>query len=68
MTKREPYYQVTDGEWVRVVKRKFRDQCCDCGLIHVVDFRERDNALEVRSTRDNRATASSRRSGIFPKK
>jgi hypothetical protein len=68
VTKRIPYYQVTDGEWLRVVKRKFREQCCDCGLIHVVDFRVRDNAMEVRATRDDRATAASRRSGKFPKK
>ena len=66
--KRTPYYQVTDGEWVRVVKRKFRDQCCQCGSIHVMDFRVVDNAIEFRATFDPQATAASRRSGKFPKK
>ena len=28
-----------DGEWMRPIKRGFKHQCCDCGLIHVVDFK-----------------------------
>jgi hypothetical protein len=27
------------GEWTRPRMRNFREQCCDCGLIHWLDFR-----------------------------
>ena len=37
MTK--PYYHVTDGEWIGVPKRGYKEQCCDCGLIHRLNFR-----------------------------
>lgn len=26
-------------EWVQPVVRGYKMQCCDCGLIHVLDFR-----------------------------
>ena len=56
------YYQVTDGEWFAVKKRGFKHQCCDCGLVHTVDFRiSAAHAVDVRFVRDARSTATARR-------
>lgn len=63
MTKRAQYHQLADGEWFRPVRRQFREQCCDCGLVHVVDFRMVDGTIEFRARRDGRATAAVRRRG-----
>jgi hypothetical protein len=45
--------------------RNFREQCCDCGLIHRLDFRIVDGRIEFRTRRDDRATAAARRSFKF---
>ena len=49
------------GEWTRPRMRNFREQCCDCGLIHRLDFRVVGGRIEFRTRRDNRATAAARR-------
>lgn len=59
--KREPYYHVQDGEWIRVAKRDYREQCCDCGLIHRLNFRIVDGHIEVQTFRDPRATGGARK-------
>lgn len=33
------YKQVKAGEWVQPVRRGYRMKCCDCGLVHVLNFR-----------------------------
>ena len=61
------YHQVTDGETVFPARRGYRMMCCDCGLVHRVNFRlvphgtkgRRKIALNV--YRDDRATANARR-------
>jgi hypothetical protein len=30
---------VQDGEWIQPVMKGFKIKCCDCGLIHKLDFR-----------------------------
>jgi hypothetical protein len=37
MAKRIAYHVITYGEWTRPRLRNFREQCCDCGLIHRLD-------------------------------
>jgi hypothetical protein len=37
--KRVSYPVIDYGEWTRPRMENFREQCCDCGLIHRVDFR-----------------------------
>ena len=39
MAKRSTYDEIGYGEWTRPRMRDFRKQCCDCGLIHRLDFR-----------------------------
>lgn len=33
------FKQVSDGEWVTPVERGYQMECCDCGLVHNLDFR-----------------------------
>jgi hypothetical protein len=61
MGKRVTYEVAGYGEWTRPRMRNFREQCCDCGLIHRLDFRLVDGRIEFRTRRDERATAAVRR-------
>jgi hypothetical protein len=47
-------------EWTRPRLRNFREQCCDCGLIHRLNFRIVDGRIEFRTRRDERATDAAR--------
>ena len=52
------------GEWVRPVKRGYRLGCCDCGLVHRIDFEHipwgRGRKVIFRAFRDDRATRAIR--------
>lgn len=62
------YYHVTDGEWIIVQWRGNKDQCCDCGLVHRVNYRVNDHKqLEVQVYRDYRATNGARKHFRFEK-
>jgi hypothetical protein len=76
MAKRVTYPVIAYGEWTRPRLRNFREQCCDCGLIHRLDFRIVDGRkgvharlrglkIEFRTRRDDRATAAARRTFKF---
>jgi hypothetical protein len=76
MAKRVRYPVIAYGEWTRPRLRNFREQCCDCGLIHRLDFRivdqrkgrrvdSRGLKIEFRTRRDDRATAAARRTFRF---
>lgn len=54
------YYHATDGEWIHIAKR-YRDQCCHCGLVHDMEIRLTGKKLEIRATVNSRATAAIRR-------
>ena len=65
---RSEYYHVTDGEWIEIPMRNLMDQCCDCGLIHRMNFRiNAKGHLEVQAFRDARATNGARRYFAFTK-
>lgn len=56
------WHTLTDGEWVRVPAKGHKNACCDCSLVHIIDYRiAEDGALEIRFRRDKRATAALRR-------
>lgn len=33
------YKQVKNGEWVQPVRKGYLMKCCDCGLVHKLNFR-----------------------------
>lgn len=66
-TKHVQYHQVVDGEWTRVPKLGFKEQCCSCGLVHRTRFKMIDGKLHFKAVTDNRATAAARRKFKFSK-
>lgn len=60
------YEQPAEGEWVQPVRRGYRFRCCDCGLVHRLDFRLRHGRVQFRAFRDNRSTGQVRRHMIRP--
>lgn len=57
------YEEPEAGEWVRPVMNGYKLACCDCGLVHDVDFRVSEDLerVEFRVFRNNRATGQIRR-------
>ena len=47
-------------DWIRPATG-YRMRCCDCGLVHEMEFRTEGGAVEFRARRDARATAGKRR-------
>lgn len=61
MAVRLKYTQVYDGDWVEPTpQRGHRMKCCDCGLIHRMNFRVKKGRIQFQAFRDNRATARTR--------
>lgn len=59
------YRMEFSGEWVRPIKRGYKMACCDCGLVHRVEFAHvpygSGRKIIFRVWRDERATAAKRR-------
>lgn len=49
------------SRWVQPVKRGYKFCCCDCGLVHDMDFRIEGNRVQFRAARNNRSTGQVRR-------
>lgn len=59
------YRQEVEGDdgwtdWIRPAAA-YRLGCCDCGLVHNIEFRVTDGIVEYRAQRNERATAAKRR-------
>lgn len=60
------YYEQVEGEWISPVHRNYKLACCDCGLVHKVDFqvsfsKSGKPSVHYRVFRDEKATAAMRR-------
>lgn len=55
------YERPKAGQWVQPVRRGYRLQCCDCGLVHRLDFRIHEGRVQFRAWRHERATGQIRR-------
>ena len=55
------YPDVRNGQWVRPIRRGYKSACCDCELVHRMDFRLNHGHIEFRLYRDQRATGQLRR-------
>lgn len=55
------FERIKPGEWLRPIRRGYRAACCDCGLVHRMDFRVNDGHAEFRAYRDDRLTKANRR-------
>jgi hypothetical protein len=57
----KPYEQIYDGEWFRWNWKGNMNMCCDCRLVHSLEFKVKDGHLWMRCWRDGRATGGARR-------
>lgn len=48
-------------EWVQPIRKGYKFCCCDCGLVHNLDFRVVKGRAQFRANRNNRSTALVRR-------
>jgi hypothetical protein len=49
------------GDWVQPIREGYRAKCCDCGLVHKINFRIYRGKIQFQVFRDEKATANSRR-------
>jgi hypothetical protein len=50
-------------DWIRPKRRGYRMACCDCGLVHEVNFRLDGRHVEYQARRHPGATRARRRKG-----
>jgi len=55
------YKEQYNGEWIQPIRKGYKMMCCDCGLVHKLDFRIKKRKIQFRAFRDNRATGQARR-------
>lgn len=60
------YEQVYEGEWVQSKRSGYKVSCCDCGLVHLFNYRLVKSAnggktIQFQVFRNNRATSQIRR-------
>lgn len=55
------YEQPKAGQWVQPIRKGYKFSCCDCCLVHKLDFRIVKGRVQFRVFRDNRATGQMRR-------
>jgi len=55
------YEDPKPGEWIQPIRRGYKFSCCDCGLVHRMNFRVRKRRIQFNVYRDNRATGQIRR-------
>lgn len=58
---KDKYYEPQAGEWVSPRRTGYRLACCDCGLVHRMDFRVKDGKIQFRAFHAKRSTAAIRR-------
>lgn len=59
------YKQVYAGEWQQPVRKGYHMSCCNCGLVHDMDFRVHKGHIQFRVFLNPRATAGIRRGMKF---
>lgn len=62
MSTGKKYDKPEAGEWIKPVQKKYQLACCDCGLVHTLNFRVRKKKIQFQAFRNNRSTAMMRRS------
>lgn len=52
------YAVAQDGQWIQPVRRGYKMACCDCGLVHKLDFRIKKARVQFAASRDNPSNRS----------
>jgi len=48
-------------DWIKIHDARHRIACCDCGLVHDLEFELQNDVLMMRARRNMRSTAQRRR-------
>lgn len=48
---KRPDVIIDDNEWVTIAWVGQREKCCECGLVHKVDYRVADGKLQFKASR-----------------
>lgn len=67
--KKSDFPKELEGKWIQPIRKGYGLACCDCGLVHKVDFRIVENGrgrfIQLRAFRDDKKTKELRkREGI----
>ncbi|MBK5202124.1 MAG: hypothetical protein JJE45_00180 [Prolixibacteraceae bacterium] len=57
----QTYEKTEANAWFRPIEEGYKMACCDCGLVHDIDFKVEGNRAWLRVRRNNRSTAMVRR-------
>ena len=49
------------SRWIQPIETGYRMSCCDCGLVHAMEFRIEGDRVQFRARRHDRSTAAVRR-------
>lgn len=49
--------KVEAGEWIQPITEGYRMSCCDCGLVHLMDFRIHEGKIQFRAFRTDERVA-----------
>jgi len=55
------YKKAKDKEWIQPIKKGYLMACCDCGLVHKMDFRIVKDRVQFRASRAVKKTKMLRR-------
>jgi hypothetical protein len=59
--KKIKYIDETEGRWIFPKRKGYLMRCCDCGLVHRLDFRLNGKHIEFRIFREEGRTGQVRR-------
>jgi hypothetical protein len=45
-------HQIESGEWIQPIEEGYRMICCDCGLVHLMNFRIHEGHIQFRAFRE----------------
>ena len=57
------YPEIKAGAWIYPKRKGYQLACCDCGLVHTVNFRIRKGKTQFQLFRDEHATRQLRKAG-----
>lgn len=60
-TRKMKYEDAEEGKWIFPRRKGYFMSCCDCGLVHRLDFRINNKHIEFRAFRENGRTGQRRR-------
>ena len=55
------FEQLKEGEWSEMLMENQKLACCDCGLVHTINFKIKKKTVHAQFFRDEKATKKERK-------